>query len=91
MCETFAASEAPDNQNTPRPFVYISAEDIMRPLVPHGYIQSKREAEQGIASMLRSRADLRPVFIRPSELTMSPRCTATHGTKVLSIMRISGP
>jgi hypothetical protein len=68
MCETFTSSEPPTDIAGPRPFVYISAEDVWRPFIPAGYINSKREAEQGIAAMLNKRPDFRPVFIRPSEL-----------------------
>jgi hypothetical protein len=67
MCETFAASEPPALISEPRPFVYISAEDIFRPVIPGGYINSKREAEQGIARMLNGRPEFRPVFMRPSK------------------------
>ncbi|KAF9520654.1 hypothetical protein BS47DRAFT_1335843 [Hydnum rufescens UP504] len=45
----------------PRTFVYISAEDIFRPLVPRGYIDTKRAAERDIASVCTSDT---PPFVR---------------------------
>jgi hypothetical protein len=66
MCETFVSSDPPADASTPRPFVYISAEDVFRPFIPSGYIESKRQAEQIISSMVSKRSDFRPVFIRPS-------------------------
>lgn len=51
----------------PRPFVYLSAEDIFRPIIPARYIETKREAEAGIESMIASRThEYRGVYIRPS-------------------------
>lgn len=52
--------------NMPRPFVYISAEDIFRPIVPARYIETKREAERGIEEMMTSGTEFRGVYIRPS-------------------------
>ncbi|PPQ63070.1 hypothetical protein CVT24_005925, partial [Panaeolus cyanescens] len=50
-----------------RPFVYISAEDIFRPIIPARYIETKREAEWGIEQMVQERGDqFRGVYIRPS-------------------------
>ncbi|KAG8738482.1 hypothetical protein FRC10_006795 [Ceratobasidium sp. 414] len=43
------------------PFVYISAEDIFRPLVPARYIESKRAAEAAITQEGR----VRGVYLRP--------------------------
>jgi hypothetical protein len=63
VCETFLASEPQPGS----PFVYISAEDIFRPLIPKRYITTKRAAERGIADMLtQSGAGCRGVYIRPS-------------------------
>ncbi|KAG8703640.1 hypothetical protein FRC09_004057 [Ceratobasidium sp. 395] len=45
-----------------RPFVYISAEDIFRPLVPARYIESKRAAEAAITREGR----VRGIYLRPS-------------------------
>ncbi|KAF8320133.1 hypothetical protein DL93DRAFT_1942714 [Clavulina sp. PMI_390] len=52
---------------TQRAFVYISAEDIFGPLVPRGYINSKRAAERDIAlSCLNSpEAGVQPISLRP--------------------------
>lgn len=52
-----------------RPFVYISAADAFRPLVPARYIETKRQAELEIARRCCENPDVgvRPVFIRPGE------------------------
>ncbi|TRM62746.1 hypothetical protein BD626DRAFT_498307 [Schizophyllum amplum] len=48
-------------------FVLLSAEDMFRPLVPEGYITSKRAAERDIAATIeREGAHVRGVFARPS-------------------------
>lgn len=39
---------APKPEPTETPFVYISAEDVFRPVIPARYIATKREAEVGI-------------------------------------------
>lgn len=59
VLETYASTGSTSAQ--PRPFVYISAEDIFRPLVPARYIESKRAAEVAIAREDR----VRGVFLRP--------------------------
>ncbi|OWZ30012.1 mitochondrial protein [Cryptococcus neoformans c45] len=46
-------------------FVYISAADAFRPLVPKKYIESKREAELEIAKRCSETGGARPIFIRP--------------------------
>ncbi|OXB34246.1 mitochondrial protein [Cryptococcus neoformans] len=46
-------------------FVYISAADAFRPLVPKKYIESKREAELEIAKRCSETGGVRPIFIRP--------------------------
>ncbi|KAM6500475.1 mitochondrial protein [Amanita muscaria] len=69
VCEAFVASSPAATaipEGRPRPFVYISAEDIFRPLIPARYIETKREAEHVITEMMQGRDDYRPVFIRPS-------------------------
>ncbi|KAL0946587.1 hypothetical protein HGRIS_012788 [Hohenbuehelia grisea] len=66
VCEAFVSSSPSSNTGGPRPFVYISAEDIFQPFIPARYIKTKREAEQGIALMLTDKPEYRPVFIRPS-------------------------
>ncbi|TFK29998.1 mitochondrial protein [Coprinopsis marcescibilis] len=68
VCEAFVESSkaVPNTPNKPRPFVYVSAEDIFRPIVPDGYIQTKRQAEKGIEHILHDNPDYRGVYIRPS-------------------------
>ncbi|KAG6866961.1 hypothetical protein C0991_003877 [Blastosporella zonata] len=66
VCEAFISSSTERIHNAPRPFVYISAEDIFRPLIPARYIEAKREAEQGIDALMDGRHDYRGVYIRPS-------------------------
>ena len=51
----------------PRPFIYISAEDIFRPVIPAAYIGTKRAAEEQIERMIEGRPDYRGVYLRPSE------------------------
>ncbi len=51
----------------PRSFIYISAEDIFRPLVPAAYIDNKREAEELIDHMIEGKTNYRGVYMRPSE------------------------
>ncbi|KAJ1309765.1 hypothetical protein OPQ81_006531 [Rhizoctonia solani] len=58
VLETFASGPG---ATMPRPFVYISAEDIFRPLVPARYIESKRAAEAAIAQEPR----VRGIYLRP--------------------------
>ena len=70
--------ETPTSSTTPRPFVYVSAEDIFRPIIPDGYIRTKRQAEQAILALCADsqqrtlneemHADggaIRPVLVRP--------------------------
>ena len=66
VCETFLGTKPTVEVNGPRPFVYISAEDCTRPLVPAGYIRTKREAEMLIENMVHDKPDFRGVYIRPS-------------------------
>ncbi|PBK78225.1 NAD(P)-binding protein [Armillaria solidipes] len=66
VCEAFVDS-GPTEGPSPRPFVYISAEDIFRPIIPARYIETKREAEAGIDSLVSQKPGLfRGVYIRPS-------------------------
>ncbi|KAK7693517.1 hypothetical protein QCA50_003085 [Cerrena zonata] len=69
VCETFLATQ-PSTPSLPNPraFVYVSAEDIFRPFISARYINTKRETELSIRSMVRERpeASVREVFIRPS-------------------------
>jgi len=67
VCQRFISSSADtDIHNIPRPFVYISAEDVFRPIIPARYIETKREAEQGIEALIADEPDYRGVYIRPS-------------------------
>ncbi|KAF8197449.1 mitochondrial protein [Pholiota molesta] len=68
VCEAFlSAGVSPDwAVNNPRPFIYISAEDIFQPVIPARYIETKREAERGIEHMMIGKSDYRGVYIRPS-------------------------
>ncbi|KAI9571329.1 NAD(P)-binding protein [Boletus coccyginus] len=66
VCEAFKSSTPDPGVTRVRPFIYISAEDIFRPLVPARYIETKREAEQTITLLLRDLPNHRSVFIRPS-------------------------
>jgi hypothetical protein len=65
MCEAFMAFQGADPSKA-RPFVYVSAEDIFRPVIPAGYIETKREAERAIEQMMSLNFQFRGVYIRPS-------------------------
>ena len=68
MAEAFVNSaDAATELEQPRPFIYISAEDIFRPIVPSAYIDTKREAEEKIDSMMEGKTNYRGVYMRPSE------------------------
>ncbi|KAF8559787.1 NAD(P)-binding protein [Imleria badia] len=66
VCQAFKSSKPDPGVTHVRPFIYISAEDIFRPLIPARYIETKREAEQTISQLLRDHPRHRSVFIRPS-------------------------
>ena len=66
VCETFLASVPKVEIEGPRPFVYVSAEDIFRPFIPARYIETKREAEVRIEEMMENNPQFRGVYIRPS-------------------------
>ncbi|KAF8831243.1 hypothetical protein HHX47_DHR1000526 [Lentinula edodes] len=68
VCEAFLSSGQGKQSPKPRPFVYISAEDVFRPIIPARYIETKREAEMGIEAMLSTSppGQYRGVYIRPS-------------------------
>jgi len=68
VCETFLSSTPSPTLKAlgPRPFVYISAEDVFRPVISSRYIESKREAEQRIEKMMLGQSGYRGVYIRPS-------------------------
>lgn len=70
--ETFLEAQTPvaEGEAVPtKPFVYISAADAFRPVVPSRYIESKREAEFGILRKSADRPELgiRPLFMRPGK------------------------
>ncbi|KAK0459800.1 uncharacterized protein EV420DRAFT_1537796 [Desarmillaria tabescens] len=66
VCEAFVNSGTTEGPS-PRPFVYISAEDIFRPIIAARYIETKREAEAGIDSLVSQKpGQFRGVYIRPS-------------------------
>ena len=60
------ASPAGADPSKDRPFVYVSAEDIFRPVIPARYIETKREAERVIEQMMSLNPRFRGVYIRPS-------------------------
>lgn len=70
-----ALNEIPSTSaaNPPRSFVYISAEDIFKPFVPRGYIDTKRTAERDISITCASNPSsfVQPTFIRPGALVLS--------------------
>ncbi|KAH8107046.1 mitochondrial protein [Cristinia sonorae] len=66
VCEAFAATESEIPLDGPRPFVFVSAEDVFRPFIPTRYIETKREAEMYIEGILGRTKNFRGVYIRPS-------------------------
>ncbi|KAI1795851.1 NAD(P)-binding protein [Ganoderma leucocontextum] len=66
VCETFLKSTPTVKTIGPRAFIYVSAEDCNRPLVPSGYIETKREAEILLEKMVQEHPGYRSVYIRPS-------------------------
>lgn len=85
--------ETPTSATPPRPFVYVSAEDIFRPIVPDGYIRTKRQAEQAILALCadsqqRAQVDethvdggaIMPVLVRPGRFPdLIPRPSSVDG------------
>jgi hypothetical protein len=67
VASAFVHSVDETGSGLPRPFIYISAEDIFRPVVPAAYIDTKREAEELVDSMIGGRTDYRGVYMRPSK------------------------
>lgn len=57
----------PSTSTSPRSFVYISAADCFRPLIPSKYIETKRQAEFGITRKVLENPEkhIVPAFIRP--------------------------
>ncbi|KAH7921743.1 NAD(P)-binding protein [Leucogyrophana mollusca] len=66
VCEAFTSSSPVGETAEVRPFVYISAEDIYRPLISARYIETKREAERRIEQLISDKPHYRGVYIRPS-------------------------
>ena len=67
VAEAFVDSVDRTGSGWPRPFIYISAEDIFRPVVPAAYIDTKREAEEKIDYMIAEKTNYRGVYMRPSK------------------------
>ena len=66
VCEAFVSSQN-ETDTAVRPFIFLSAEDLVRPLIPARYITTKREAEVQIEEILSQKADsFRGIYIRPS-------------------------
>ena len=80
VCETFLNSTPVVKTDRPRAFIYISAEDCNRPVVPSGYIETKREAELLIEKMVQEHPGFRSVYIRPSSC-LSPRSASRAHTQ----------
>jgi hypothetical protein len=78
VAETFVNGVDNTGSGLPRPFIYISAEDIFRPIVPAAYIDTKREAEEQIDRMIEGKTNYRGVYMRPSE-----RCPLSFRAEVL--------
>jgi len=59
----------PSTSTGSRSFVYISAADCFRPLIPAKYIETKRQAEFGIRHKVDEHPDshIVPAFIRPGK------------------------
>lgn len=74
MAKAFMNSVDGTETGLPRPFIYISAEDIFRPIVPAAYIDTKREAEEQIERMIRGKTNYRGVYLRPSEYCNAQIC-----------------
>lgn len=73
------STDAMSESENPRPFIYISAEDIFRPVVPSAYIDTKREAEEQIDRMVNTKTNYRGVYMRPSE-----SCRAARNVRMMT-------
>jgi hypothetical protein len=64
----------PSTSTGSRSFVYISAADCFRPLIPSRYIETKRQAEFGIMRKVDEKPESRiiPAFIRPGTSPVPP-------------------
>lgn len=64
------AKSSPAKGSPASPFVFISAEDIFRPIISSRYVSTKREVECTILSELAAipppQRSIRPIFVRPS-------------------------
>lgn len=56
-----------DGHPSPRSFVYISAGTGFSPVVPDGYLTSKREAEGLILQKCTPETNVHPLIMRPGE------------------------
>lgn len=67
VCEAYMASAPPaDARAGARPFVFLSAADVFRPWVPARYLETKREAERGLDTLLAADpARFRGIYLRP--------------------------
>ncbi|KAJ7111573.1 mitochondrial protein [Mycena crocata] len=69
VCAAFLDSAPPAEggaASSARPFVFISAADVFRPWIPARYIETKRDAEAGIAELLAAHSTrFRGVYLRP--------------------------
>lgn len=71
VCETYLSTieSYPSefaHESKPYAFVYLSAEDMGRPVIPRRYIETKQQAERGIKELCQG-TDVRGIFIRPSK------------------------
>ncbi|KDQ60943.1 hypothetical protein JAAARDRAFT_55673 [Jaapia argillacea MUCL 33604] len=66
VCDAFLSATPQTESSDPKAFVYVSAEDTLRPWIPARYIETKREAEKEIESMVTIKPNFRAVYIRPS-------------------------
>lgn len=62
---TFSSTRSATSNPNENPFIYISAEDIFRPIISSRYIESKREAEEALTQIAIQDNKMRPVFLRP--------------------------
>lgn len=66
VCEAFVASKPVSGLTRVRPFIYVSAEDVNRPIVSVRYLETKREAEKRIEEIVRDHSQYKGVYVRPS-------------------------
>lgn len=69
-----------------RSFIYLSAEDIFRPIIPSRYIETKRRAERDISEMIQDRPDVRAAYIRPSKCIIKPILTVFDGVYCIGLI-----